>query len=41
VDRKIAPVEFKQVEMAIPQYHPEDLRSHDGKFVVYEKVERI
>ena len=37
VDKKIAPVEFKQIEFPIPIYHPRDLRRDHG-MVVYEKT---
>ena len=40
VDKKVAPVEFKQLELPIPRYHPADLRGR-GEMVVYEKVEKI
>jgi membrane-bound hydrogenase subunit mbhJ len=40
VDKKTAPVVFKQSEFPIPQYHPGDLRD-DGGMVVYEKLEKI
>ena len=40
VDKKVAPVEFKQAEMPIPRYHPEHLRGR-GDLVVYEKAERV
>ena len=40
VDKRTAPVVFKQLEFPIPQYHPGDLRS-DGGMVVYEKLEKI
>lgn len=40
VDKKTAPVVFKQSEFPIPQYHPGDLRG-DGGMVVYEKLEKI
>jgi coenzyme F420-reducing hydrogenase gamma subunit len=40
VDKKTAPVQFKQFELPIPRYHPSDLRG-DANLVVYEKVEKI
>ncbi len=36
VDKKIAPVKFKQLELPIARYHPEDLVEEDG-MVVYSK----
>ena len=40
VPKKTAPVQFKQVEFPIPNYHPSDLRT-DGDMVVYEKLEKV
>ena len=40
VDKKTAPVTFKQLEMPIPRYHPSDLRG-SGELVVYEKTEKV
>ena len=40
VDKKTTPVEFKQLEFPIPQYHPADLKK-EGELVVYEKTEHI
>ena len=40
VDKKVAPVKFKQLEMPIPRYHPADLSGRD-EMVVYEKVEKL
>ena len=40
VDKKTAPVAFKQLEFPIPRYHPRDLQG-DGDMVVYEKLEKI
>ena len=40
VDKKVAPVQFKQLEMPIPRYHPADLKGRD-EMVVYEKAEKI
>jgi NADH:ubiquinone oxidoreductase subunit B-like Fe-S oxidoreductase len=40
VDKKVAPVEFKQLNLPIPQYHPADLRGKN-ELVVYEKAEKI
>jgi len=40
VDKKTAPVTFKQLEFPIPQYHPADLKN-EGDLVVYEKTEHI
>src|SRR5208282_2882917 len=37
VDKKTAPVTFKQLEFPIPQYHPADLKN-EGDLVVYEKT---
>jgi Ni,Fe-hydrogenase III small subunit len=39
-DKKTAPVQFKQLEMPIPRYHPADLRG-SGELVVYEKAEKV
>ena len=40
VDKKVAPVEFKQIEFPIPIYHPDDLRREHG-MVVYEKLKQV
>ena len=40
VEKKTAPVQFKQLELHIPRYHPNDLRGHGG-MVGYEKVEKV
>jgi hypothetical protein len=40
VDKKTAPVQFKQVEFPIPRYHPDKLRG-SGDLVVYEGVEKV
>ena len=40
VDKKVAPVEFKQLELPIARYHPEDLAARDG-MVVYRKLEKV
>src|SRR5208283_5407773 len=40
VDKVVAPVQFKQLEMPIPRYHPADLKGRD-EMVVYEKAEKI
>jgi Ni,Fe-hydrogenase III small subunit len=41
VDKKTAPVEFKQTtEFPIPRYHPEDLAG-TGDLVIYEKMDHI
>jgi NADH:ubiquinone oxidoreductase subunit B-like Fe-S oxidoreductase len=40
VDKKVAPVKFKQGELPIPRYHPADLRVEDD-VVVYQKAEHI
>jgi Ni,Fe-hydrogenase III small subunit len=40
VDKKTVPVQFKQQELPIPRYHPEDLRGQ-GELAVYEKAEKI
>ena len=39
VDKKVAPVAFRQAPFPIPRYHPEDLRG-TGDLVVYEKTEK-
>ncbi len=40
VDKKVAPVQLKQLEFPIPKYHPEDLQQDDG-MVVYQKLNRV
>lgn len=40
VDKKVAPVKFKQLELPIPRYHPDDLQK-EGNVVVYRKAEHI
>jgi len=40
VDKKVTPVEFKQIEFPIPIYHPGDLRVDHG-MVVYEKLKPV
>ena len=40
VDKKIAPVEFKELELPIPRYHPDELRGK-GELVIYEKAEKV
>ena len=40
VDKKTAPVRFKQLEMPMPRYHPADLKGQ-GEMVVYEKAEKV
>jgi hypothetical protein len=40
VNKKTAPVEFKELELPIPRYHPGDLRG-DGDLVIYEKAEKV
>ncbi len=40
LDKKVAPVKFKQIEFPVPRYHPEDLREEEG-MVVYEKLEKV
>jgi membrane-bound hydrogenase subunit mbhJ len=40
VDKKTAPVQFKQQEYPIPLYHPKDLRMQN-EMVVYEKIEKL
>jgi Ni,Fe-hydrogenase III small subunit len=40
VDKKVAPVQFKQMELAIPRYHPADLRG-SGELAVYEKAQKL
>jgi Ni,Fe-hydrogenase III small subunit len=39
-DKKMAPVEFRQLGLPIPRYHPGDLHSQNG-LVVYEKAEKL
>jgi len=33
-------VEFKELELTIPRYHPDDLHG-EGDLVVYEKAEKV
>jgi hypothetical protein len=40
VDKKTAPVQFKQLEYPIPRYHPSDLRVQND-MVVYKKAEKV
>ena len=40
VEKKTAPIQLKQLEYPIPQYHPSDLHVRD-ELVVYEKLEKI
>ena len=40
VDKKVAPVKFKQLELPIPRYHPEALSGED-ELVVYEKLDKV
>ena len=40
VDKKTAPVEFKQLEYPIPRYHPEDL-NREGDQILYEKLDQV
>jgi hypothetical protein len=40
VEKKIAPVEFKELELPIPRYHPGELRG-EGELVIYEKAEKV
>ncbi|HAM53112.1 MAG TPA: hydrogenase, partial [Nitrospiraceae bacterium] len=40
VDKKAAPVKFKQQEYPIPLYHPGDLRAQD-ETIVYVKSEKL
>jgi Ni,Fe-hydrogenase III small subunit len=40
VDKKTAPVRFKQLELPIAEYHPEDLIEKDG-MVVYKKMDHV
>ena len=40
VDKKTAPVQFKQIELPIPRYHPEHLNGRE-ELVVYERVEKV
>ena len=40
IDKKAVPVELKQLEFAIPRYHPEDLSGEDD-LAVYEKAEKV
>jgi Ni,Fe-hydrogenase III small subunit len=40
VDKKVAPVQFRQLEFPIPKYHPEHLKG-EGEMVVYEKIDQV
>jgi Ni,Fe-hydrogenase III small subunit len=40
VEKRVAPVTIKQLEMPIARYHPEDLVQQEG-MVVYQKMERV
>lgn len=40
VEKKSAPVEFKQMEYPVPRYHPDKLTKQDG-VVVYEKLDTV
>jgi Ni,Fe-hydrogenase III small subunit len=40
VEKKVSPVAFKQLEMPIARYHPEDLVEKDG-MVVYQRMEQV
>jgi Ni,Fe-hydrogenase III small subunit len=40
VEKKVAPVTFKQLEMPIARYHPEDLVEREG-MVVYRNQEQV
>ncbi len=40
IDKKTAPVEFKQAEFPIPRYHPSDLH-REGDLVVYSRLEKV
>jgi len=40
IDKKIAPIKFKQIEYTIPRYHPEFLKEENG-MVVYEKLDKV
>ena len=40
MDKKVAPVEFKQLELPMPRYHPGDLTGR-GEMVVYKKAEKL
>jgi membrane-bound hydrogenase subunit mbhJ len=40
VDKKTAPVRFKQLELPIAEYHPEDLIEKDG-MVVYKRMDHV
>jgi NADH:ubiquinone oxidoreductase subunit B-like Fe-S oxidoreductase len=40
VDKKVSPVQFKQLELPIPKYHPEDLLKKD-EMVVYQKIDHV
>jgi NADH:ubiquinone oxidoreductase subunit B-like Fe-S oxidoreductase len=40
VEKKVSPVAFKQLEMPIARYHPEDLIEKDG-MVVYQRMEHV
>jgi len=40
LEKKAAPMEFKQVAFPIPRYHPENLRG-EGDLVIYERAEKV
>jgi membrane-bound hydrogenase subunit mbhJ len=40
VDKKVAPVKVKQLELAVPAYHPEDL-GEENEVLIYRKTEQI
>jgi Ni,Fe-hydrogenase III small subunit len=40
VSKKVSPVQLKQLEFPIPNYHPEDLLEKDA-MVVYQKMDHV
>jgi Ni,Fe-hydrogenase III small subunit len=40
VEKKVAPVQVKQLELPIARYHPDDLVEKDG-MVVYQRMEQV
>jgi len=40
VDKKVAPITFKQADFPIPLYHPDDLQK-EGDMVVYAKLDKV
>ena len=41
VDKQTAPIKYKQLELAIPRYHLDDLKQDEDGMVIYEKVETV